>query len=137
MALNSESSAVLTFALLLFASACSHPQPQVLTAEGRAYVKNLQLSDVNMQASDTLARQTLTEILGNIKNNGDRSVSRVDVTCVFYDANGRPIYQERVGMVRGTLKPGETRRFRLAFDTIPDGWNNQLPSLHIALVVFG
>jgi hypothetical protein len=130
--------AALIFTILMLATACSRPQAKpALTPEGRAYVKNLQLSNVNMQASDSLARQTLTEILGNIKNTGDRTVNRVEVTCVFYDSNNRPLYQERVAMVKSALKPGELRPFRLAFDTIPDDWNNQLPALAIALVVFG
>src|SRR5260370_1286666 len=107
---------------------CSRQQPQQgLTPEGRAYVKNLQLSDVGMKATDNLARQTLTEIEGNIKNTGNRTVNRVVVTCVFYDYSGKQLYQERAAMVRSPLKPGEMRSFRLAFDTIPEGWNNHMP----------
>ena len=121
----------------MWCGACSRQPPPSLTPEGRAYVKNLQLSDVGMKATDNLARQTLTEIEGNIKNTGNRTVSRVVVTCVFYDYNGKQLYQERAAMVRSPLKPGEMRAFRLAFDTIPDGWNNQMPQLVIALVVFG
>ena len=129
---------VLILAILTFAGACSRQQKEAtLTPEGRAYVKQLQLSAVGMQATDNLARQTLTEIQGNIKNAGGRTVNRVEVTCVFYDYTGKPLYQERAAMVKTTLKPGETRRFRLAFDSIPDGWNNQMPQLVIALVVFG
>jgi hypothetical protein len=130
--------AVLIFTILALATACSRPQATpALTPEARGYVKNLQLSNVKMQASDTLARQTLTEILGNVRNTGDRTVNRVEVTCIFYDSNDKPLYQERVAMVKSSLKPGELRPFRLAFDTIPDGWNNQLPVLAIAFVVFG
>jgi hypothetical protein len=135
---NVRFGAVLILAILTFAGGCSRQQKETaLTPEGRAYVKQLQLSEVAMQATDNLARQTLTEIQGNIKNTGDRTVNRVEVTCVFYDYSGKPLYQERAAMVKTTLKPGETRRFRLAFDTIPDGWNNQMPQLVIALVVFG
>ena len=138
MAHSARFGAVLILAILIFAGGCSRQRKETaITPEGRAYVKQLQLSDVGMQATDNLARQTLTEIEGNIKNTGDRTVNRVEVTCVFYDYSGKPLYQERAAMVKTTLKPGETRRFRLAFDTIPDGWNNQMPQLVIALVVFG
>jgi hypothetical protein len=129
---------VLISAALAFAGGCGREQAKAtLTPEGRAYVKNLPLSDVGMKATDSLARQTLIEIEGNIKNTGGRTVNRVEVTCVFYDYNGKPLYQERSVMVRSALKPGEGRGFRLAFDTIPDGWNNQMPQLVIALVIFG
>jgi len=41
-----------------------------------------------------------------------------------------------VPIVRTALKPGETRAFRLPFDDIPEGWNNQLPQLVIARIDF-
>jgi hypothetical protein len=36
----------------------------------------------------------------------------------------------------GGLKPAETKAFRLPFDNIPQGWNNQMPQLVIAGIVF-
>ena len=136
MARDSRLGIVLIFAILTCAGACSRQPPPSLTPEGRAYVKNLQLSDVGMKATDNLARQTLIEIEGTIRNAGNRAVNRVVVTCVFYDFSGKALYQERSTMVSSPLKPGAMRPFRLAFDTIPDGWNNQMPQLVIALVVF-
>ena len=115
------------------------PQPQKeppLTPEGKAYARNLPLSEVTMKASDSYAGQTLTEIEGKIRNAGDRAVDRVDVFCMFYDSRGILVLKERAGIVKRTLKPGETRRFRLAFDTIPQSWNNQMPALVIAQVIF-
>jgi hypothetical protein len=134
-----KAGAILISTILTIAG-CSRQQPKpTLTAEGREYVKNknLLLSEVSMKATDSLAGQTLTEIEGNIKNAGGRTVDRVEVTCIFFDFNGNKLYQERGVLVRSTMKPGEMRRFRLAFDTIPEGWNNQLPQLAIALVTFG
>ena len=42
----------------------------------------------------------------------------------------------RTGILRGALKPGESRPFRLPFDDIPAGWNNQMPQLVIAHIEF-
>ena len=118
---------------------CS-PQQQKeppLTPEGKEYARShLQLSDVGMKAADSYARQTLTEIEGKIRNSGDRTVDRVDVFCMFYDPRGMLVLKERAGIVKKTLKPGESRSFRLAFDDIPQGWNNQMPALVIAQVIF-
>lgn len=124
-------------ASLIWGCAPQQQKEQPLTAEGKAYVRNLQLSDVGMKATESYAKQTLTEIEGNVKNAGNRAVSRVEVFCLFYDHNGVMVLRERVPMVKRTLAPGETRRFRLAFDDIPESWNNQMPQLVIAQVIFG
>lgn len=131
--------AILFSCILLCISGCA-PKPQKeppLTAEGKAYIQRLPLSDVTMKATESYAHQTLTEIEGNIRNTGGKTVDRVDVFCLFYDRTGILVLRERAGVVKKTLKPGESRRFRLAFDDIPDSWNNQLPALVIAQVIFG
>ena len=107
-----------------------------LTAEGKGYIRSLPLTDVGMKATESYAKQVLTEIEGNIKNTGDRTVNRVDVFCLFYDRYGHLVLRERASVVKNTLKPGESRRFRLAFDDVPESWNNQMPALVIAQVIF-
>ena len=115
------------------------PPRVVLTPEAKAYVKYLRLGDVEMKATDAYLRQTLVEILGKITNFGDRNLASVDVNCVFYDPYGQVVLRERVSIVRsrqGGLKTGETKDFRLAFDTIPESWNQALPQLVIAQIIF-
>ena len=115
------------------------PAEPVLTAEAKAYTRNLQLSGVEMKATDNVLGQTLVEVVGEITNNGDRPVELVELNCVFYDPYGQVIHRERVAIVRGrdgVMTPGETRRFRLPFDAIPDGWNQVMPQLVIAQIVF-
>ncbi len=107
-----------------------------LTPEAKAYVRNLKLSEVTMKATESYVGQTVTEIEGNITNAGDRIAQHVDVYCIFYNAYGEVVIRERVPIVGTPLKPGETRAFRLPFDDIPQGWNNQLPQLVIARIAF-
>ena len=107
-----------------------------LSADAKAYVRNLQLTDVTMKATESYVGQTVTEIEGKIANSGNRTVQRADVYCVFYDSYGQVILRERVAIVAAGLKPGETRAFRLPFDAIPGGWNNQMPQLVIARIEF-
>ncbi len=112
----------------------------VLTPEAKAYVKYLSLGEVTMKATDAFLKQTLVEIEGQITNFGDRKLQSVELNCVFYDPYGQVVLRERVPIVRargGVLNPGETRSFRLAFDTIPESWNQALPQLVIAQIVFG
>ena len=118
----------------------SRPRPiastATLTADAKAYVRNLQLADVSMKATESYVGQTVTEIEGKITNGGDRNVTHAEVNCVFYNVYGEVVLRERVSIVKGTLKPGETRSFRLPFDDIPSTWNNQMPQLVIARIEF-
>jgi hypothetical protein len=107
-----------------------------LTPEAKAYVRNLKLGEVSMKATESYVGQTVTEIEGRLTNAGDRAVKHADVYCIFYNAYGEVVIRERVPIVSSPIKPGETRSFRLPFDDIPEGWNNQMPQLVIARIEF-
>jgi hypothetical protein len=108
----------------------------VASAEAKAYVQNLKLSGVEMKATENFAGAAVLEITGNIANNGDRDLARVELSCIFYDVNGMVVLRERVPIVRSPLKPGETKPFRLPFEGVPQSWNQTLPQLVIAQIVF-
>lgn len=110
--------------------------PEAITAEAKSYVRNLKLSDVGMKATENFAGAAVVEITGRITNAGERALDRVELNCVFYDPYGKELRRERVPIVRATIKPGETKSFRLPFETIPQGWNQTLPSLVIASIRF-
>ncbi len=112
----------------------------VLTAEAAAYLPSLDLSGVEMAASDTFLEQTLVEITGKIKNNGDKTVALVEINCVFRDINGVEIAREPrvvIGSKTGPLAPQQEKSFRLPFDNLPADWNQALPNLFVAQIVFG
>ena len=93
-----------------------------------------------MQAAESYVQSRLIEILGDVKNNGNRGVKAVEVTCVFRDYAGQEVARERVFVVggpgSGPLAAGQTRPFRLPFDTIPDSWDQVMPALVIAQIQF-
>lgn len=110
-----------------------------ITAEAKAYVRNLRLAEVEMKAAESFMRQAVVEITGKIGNDGPRPLKQVDLNCMFYDPYGQLVLRERVSIVKpsaGGLQPGETRSFRLAFDNIPQSWNQALPQLVIAGIQF-
>jgi hypothetical protein len=115
-------------------------QPNPLTPEAKAYVRNLGLAEVQMQAKDNALGATLVEITGKITNKGDRVLRSIELNCVFYDPYGQLVLRERVPIVRykggAGMQPGETRSFRMPFDSIPSGWNQALPQLVIAGIDF-
>ena len=112
------------------------PQPPAITADAKAYVKNLKLSGVGMKATANYAGGTVVEILGNNTNAGDRTLDRVELNCIFFDSAGLVVLRERVAIVRSTLKTGETRAVRLPFEGIPESWNQSMPQLVIAHIAF-
>ena len=131
------------FGWLTFGPKPAPPPPPVLTAEAEAYRVNLDFTNVKMQQADSMVNQRVIEILGDITNKGNRGIKLAEVTCVFKDYGGAEVKRERVAIIggavfgaKGNLAPGATKHFRLAFDDVPEGWNQALPSLHIAQIQF-
>jgi hypothetical protein len=115
------------------------PPPPPLTGIAKAYVGHLKLLDVEMNAKESYLKQSVVEITGKIGNEGDRVLQLVEINCVFYDAYGQVVLRERVPIVSkkmGNLAPGEIKSFRLPFDSIPESWNQAMPSLVIARIDF-
>ena len=115
------------------------PPPPPLTGEAKTYVRYLQLKDVDMQKHESYLKQSVVEINGKIGNSGDRVLRIVEINCVFYDPYGQVVLRERstiVGAKAGGLAPGQLKDFRLAFDNIPESWNQSLPQLVIAQITF-
>jgi len=110
-----------------------------LTPQAKAYTRNLQLSDVEIKATESYLKQTVVEIQGKIGNVGDRTLDTVELYCIFYNSYGQVVLRTRVPIVSermGGLKPGETKTFRLPFDDLPESWNQAMPQLVIAGVKF-
>ena len=127
-------------AWFFFSRAGRPQQTNPLTAEAKAYVRNLALAEVEMKARQNMIGGTLVELTGKIANKGPQTLQTVEINCVFYDPYGQAVLRERVPIIRFRggpgLQPGETRGFRLPFDSIPAGWNQALPQLVIAGIEF-
>ena len=127
------------FSWLTFGPKPAPPPPPVLTPEAKAYVPNLQFSNVHIQAAESMVNQRLVEILGDISNKGDRNIKLAEVTCIFSDYAGKELQRERVALVgqtTGPLAAGATKPFRLAFDDLAEGWNQSYPTFVIAQIQF-
>jgi hypothetical protein len=121
--------------------------PPPLTGPAKEYVRHLRFvaadgqtpESPKMEAHESYLKQSVVEITGNIQNNGDRVLDVVEINCVFYDPYGQEVLRERVPIVSkkmGKLAPGETKPFRLAFDNVPEAWNQAMPSMVIARIDF-
>jgi hypothetical protein len=112
--------------------------PAALSGDARTYVHNgfLPIKDVDMQAHESYLKQQIVEITGKILNTGDRVVGNAQIYCVFLDSYNQVVLRERVSIVKQKLAPGEAQNFRLAFDNIPGGWNQAMPTIVIASIEF-
>ena len=111
----------------------------VLTEEAKQYLPYLDLSDVRMEAKESFLGHTIVSIEGKISNLGERGVRVVEVTCVFRDPYLNELGRQAVVIVSpqaGLLDPGQPRPFRIAFDAVPQGWNQIMPNLYIAQIQF-
>lgn len=111
----------------------------ILTKEAAAYLPNLQLADVDMQAAENYLNQTTTTISGRITNAGPRTLRLVEINCIFKDQIGQAVLRERVAIVgrkTGPVPTGQTRPFELNFDNIPVSWNQAMPDLVISQIIF-
>ena len=111
----------------------------VLTDEAREYLQYLDLSEVQMAAEDSYLGHRLVTIEGKITNRGNRNLRLVEIVCVFRDPHGVEIAREPAVIAGGRgepLAPGATQPFRLAFDALPQGWNQVMPNMFISRIVF-
>ena len=114
-----------------------------------AYADKLAFSQLAMSESTSLSGGKSTFLDGQITNKGPQTVSLVTVQVFFKNDEGMPPHMETlpVALIRtrqpyvdtqpltaNPLRPGETRDFRLIFESIPDNWNTQLPELHVVAV---
>lgn len=129
------------FGWLTFGPKPAPPPPPVLTEEAKDYLDHLALENVHMQAAESVANGRLIEILGAIRNNGNRKIKVIEVNCLFRNYGGQVVKRERVPVIggatgAGSLEPGGRREFRLPFDDVPEGWDQQMPVLVIAQIQF-
>ncbi len=110
----------------------------VLTDEARNYLPKLDLGNVEMSAKENALGQTLVEITGLIGNLGERQIRGIRINCVFFDVYGIELHRVLAAIVRPGqgLAPSSEQDFRLPFDDIPEGWNQVMPNLYIAEIVF-
>jgi Protein of unknown function (DUF2393)/Protein of unknown function (DUF3426) len=110
------------------------------------YASSLKLSDLKMSAAENFVGATVTYVDGTVTNTGDKTVAHVQVEVNFKDDMGQlaqreeiPLqvlktsgpYPEAVDFSLSPLGPGQSKPFRLTFETISTQWNRQYPEIHI------
>ncbi|MBV8114938.1 MAG: DUF2393 family protein, partial [Silvibacterium sp.] len=92
-----------------------------------------------------------TYVDGTIANKGDQTVSGITVQVAFRDFTNQLVQKETMplNLIRthqpyidtepvsaAPIKPGDTREFRLIFDHVAEGWNQNYPEIRVIEVKF-
>ncbi len=108
------------------------------------YISNVKLSNVKMSAAENFVGASVTYIDGTITNTGDKTLTRVMVHVTFKDSMGQvaqtedvPLhvlqtggpYPDAVDLNVSPLAPGQSKPFRLTFESISAQWNHEYPEL--------
>lgn len=114
-----------------------------------AYAANLTFSDMKTSAAQNFVGATVSYIDGVITNTGDKTVIHAVVQVTFKDDMGQtaqreelPLrvlrtggpYDEAVDFNLSPLAPGQSKPFRLTFESISAQWNRAYPELQITQV---
>jgi hypothetical protein len=120
---------------------------QPKTAAGlHPYAASLKLSDFKMSAAENFVGATVSYVDGTVTNSGDKSVTHAVVEVNFKDDLGQlaqrediPMqvlktdgpYPEAVDFSVSPLGPGQSKTFRLTFESISAQWNRQYPDIQV------
>jgi hypothetical protein len=111
------------------------------------YATNLKLSNFKMSAAENFVGATVSYVDGTVTNSGAKTVIHAMVQVNFKDDMGQvaqreetPLqvlktdgpYPEAVDFRVAPLSPGESKAFRLTFESISAQWNHQFPEIQIA-----
>jgi len=110
------------------------------------YATNLKLSDFKMSAAENFVGATVSYVDGTVTNTGEKTVTHVAVEVRFKDDMGQlaqrediPMqvlktdgpYPEAVDFSVAPLAPGQSKPFRLTFESISAQWNHQYPEIQV------
>ena len=114
------------------------------------YAASLKLSDFKMSAAENFVGATVSYVDGTITNSGGKTVTHAIVEVNFKDDMGQlaqreeipmqalkttGLYPEAVDFSVSPLAPGQSKTFRLTFESISAQWNHQYPDILVTDVV--
>ena len=114
--------------------------------EPPAYAAYLKFSDLKVSAAQNFVGATVSYLDGVVTNTGDKTVIHAVVEVTFKDDLGQIVqreemplrvlrtggpYDEAVDLSVSPLAPGQSKPFRLTFESISAQWNHAYPDLRV------
>ena len=108
-------------------------QPLVaLTAEERAYLQHIVISDARVSAATNFLGDMVTYVDAKMTNTGTKPVRELDIRLEFSDMLNQTVLRETAHPLTPRmppLTPGETRAFRSTLERMPAEWNQAPPTI--------
>jgi hypothetical protein len=125
--------------LSLAACSCSRRPPgsSAPTAEEKAYLQNIQITDARVTAAENFLQNTVVSLHAQAVNKGNKTVRYLELDLAFLNFMGQvDLLQKAYPITADTppLKPGETRDFEVSFDHVPSDWNQAPPQIAVVRV---
>ncbi len=113
------------------------------------YAASLPISGLQMSEATSFSGAKVTYIDGQIANKGNRTLTAITVQVGFHSDLGqyalrvalplslirtRQPYVDTEPVSAAPIEPGQTRDFRLIFDTVPADWDVQYPEIRVISV---
>jgi hypothetical protein len=110
------------------------------------YAANIRFSGLKMSAAENFVGATVSYIDGTVTNAGSQTVTHAAVEVTFRDSLGQLAqretvalrvlrttgpYPEAVDLGLSPLGPGQSKPFRLTFESISEQWNHEYPELKV------
>jgi Protein of unknown function (DUF2393) len=143
---------ILGLVILAVVGGRSHPDSS-LNSTGMAaadpYAAKLSVSGLQMSEATSFSGAKVTYIDGQLANSGDKTLTAITVQVGFHSDIGqfaqrvalplsfirtRQPYVDTEPVSAAPIEPGQTRDFRLIFDTVPPDWNLQFPEIRVISV---
>jgi len=114
-----------------------------------AYAARVLISDIKMSTAENLVGGAVTYIEGKIANTGNKTVTDARVEATFLSTmndvaqkeqtglhiiRNNGVYDDAVDFANAPLAPGQSARFRLAFEHISAQWNQSAPDIRVLRV---
>jgi hypothetical protein len=110
------------------------------------YSANVKFSDLKMSAAENFVGATVSYVDGTVTNAGNQTVTHAVVEVTFKDSMGQLAqretvalrvlqtsgpYPEAVDLNVSPLAAGQSKPFRLIFESISAQWNHEYPELKV------
>jgi hypothetical protein len=118
-------------------------------APAAPYATSLSIGGLQMSEATSFSGAKVTYIDGQITNNGNQTLTAITVQVGFHSDVGqyaqrlavplsfirtRQPYVDLEPVSAAPIEPGQSRDFRLIFDTVPADWNLQYPEIRVISV---
>lgn len=100
----------------------------------QAYAAQIRFSGLQLSQATNMLNHEFTYLVGTVENSGTRGVRGIEASIEFHDLINQLVLRESVRIFppgAPLLAPGHQRDFQLTFESVPQSWNHQPPSIRV------